>query len=182
MTALNSKYYEDRESVRKCPIPPPSFFSLIVLIIIKISNLYNIVWRSDMEMMKNIPLGFITQVINRTFTYALIRFLYRQSIVSFRFIAVIFIIAISTADSKVQTITDTIVISSQERIHVDFKVNLTEVDCEYHGNRAQLEKVLAKIDNAILDPHKKVERIHRSGCGLSERSISKQCATCYRTR
>lgn len=65
-------------------------------------------------------------------------------------------------------ISDTTVISAQARGRIDFKVNLINVDSEYHGNDAQLEKVLAEIDSMVLDPHMKVERITVVGTASPE--------------
>lgn len=66
------------------------------------------------------------------------------------------------------TISDTVVISAKVQSHIDFRVNLTNIDRSYHGNDAQLEEVLAEIDSMVLRPRMKVGRITVVGTASPE--------------
>ncbi len=63
---------------------------------------------------------------------------------------------------------DTTVVSAQTGARIDFKVNLIDVDNDYHGNDARLEKVLTEIDSMVLNPRMKVERITVVGTASPE--------------
>lgn len=65
-------------------------------------------------------------------------------------------------------ITDTIVESATVRSHIDFKVNLTDLDCAYHGNDTLLNRVLVEIDTMVLNPNKKVGYITVTGTASPE--------------
>lgn len=65
-------------------------------------------------------------------------------------------------------ITDSIVTSARAQARIDFKVNLTNLDSDYHGNKSNLEKILAKIDSMVLNPRMRVERITVVGTASPE--------------
>ncbi len=65
-------------------------------------------------------------------------------------------------------VSDTTITSAQARGRIDFKVNLINVDNDYHGNDAKLEKVLTEIDSMVLNPRMKVERITVVGTASPE--------------
>lgn len=64
--------------------------------------------------------------------------------------------------------TDTMVVSASVRSHIDFKVNLTNLDSAYHGNDTLLNRVLTEIDSMVLAPNKKVEYITVLGTASPE--------------
>ena len=93
----------------------------------------------------------------------------KQSVTAMRFAAVIFMTACFALGAKAQTeIADTTVVSAQAGSRIDFKVNLTNIDNEYHGNDVRLEKVLAEIDSMVLNPRMKVKRITVVGTASPE--------------
>lgn len=65
-------------------------------------------------------------------------------------------------------ITDSIITSARAQARIDFKVNLTDLDNDYHGNRFSLEKILAGIDSMVLNPRMKVARITVVGTASPE--------------
>lgn len=70
---------------------------------------------------------------------------------------------------KAQTeIPDTTIISTKVQSHIDFRVNLTDIDRTYHCNGSQFEKVLAAIDSMVLEPRMKVSRITIVGTASPE--------------
>ena len=81
-------------------------------------------------------------------------------------ILIVFSFAVFT-DARAQA-TDTIVASAHVQGHIDFKVNLTDFDKAYRGNRSGLEKVLVEIDSMVLDPRLKVKRITVVGTASPE--------------
>ena len=76
----------------------------------------------------------------------------------------------SAQGRDIVVVSDTTVTSAQASARIDFKVNLINVDSEYHGNDTQLEKVLAEIDSMVLNPRMKVERITVVGTASPEGS------------
>ena len=74
----------------------------------------------------------------------------------------------SAQGHDIVVVSDTTVTSAQASARIDFKLNLTDVDNDYHGNDAHLEKVLAEIDSMVLNPLKKVERITVIGTASPE--------------
>lgn len=113
---------------------------------------------------QNIRLGQQAHVKSQKYNAACVLSIGRI-ITAIRFVAIIIVVLVPVC-VKAQTgfagrteITDTIVTSAKVQSHIDFKVNLTDIDRAYHGNDAQLEKVLAAIDSMVLNPQMKVARI-----------------------
>ena len=74
----------------------------------------------------------------------------------------------SAQGRDIVVVSDTTTTSAQASARIDFKVNLINVDNDYHGNDAQLEKVLSEIDLMVLNPRMKVERITVVGTASPE--------------
>lgn len=85
--------------------------------------------------------------------------------VAIRFAAII-MLALMPLCAQAQT--DTTVITAKVRSHIDFEVNLINVDRDYHGNDTLLLKVLTEIDSMVLTPRMKVERITVLGTASPE--------------
>ncbi len=86
-----------------------------------------------------------------------------------RLAALILIVLLSaTTHTAYAATTDTLSISAQARARIDFKVNLTNFDKNYHSNDSALEQVLDHIDSIVLDPRKPVERITVVGTASPE--------------
>lgn len=65
-------------------------------------------------------------------------------------------------------IVDTAIVAARIQARIDFKVNLTAVDSTYHGNNAELERVLAEVDSMVLNPRMRVGRITIVGTASPE--------------
>ena len=63
---------------------------------------------------------------------------------------------------------DTTTTAAQTHTHIDFRVNLTDLDSSYHGNGLQLDSALAKIDSMILNTDMRVKRITIVGTSSPE--------------
>lgn len=115
---------------------------------------------------QNIQSGIQTQVRFRKYNAACESI--ERMTVAIRF-AVIIVLALLPLCIKAQSaIVDTTVISAKVRSHIDFKVNLINVDRSYHGNDTLLLKVLTEIDSMVLNPRIKVERITVLGTASPE--------------
>ncbi|MDE7025036.1 MAG: hypothetical protein K2O88_04050 [Paramuribaculum sp.] len=73
-----------------------------------------------------------------------------------------------TLISGQSAITDTTFIPAKVQSHIDFRVNLTNIDRSYFSNDAQLKEVLAEIDSMVLNPRMKVGRITVVGTASPE--------------
>ena len=63
---------------------------------------------------------------------------------------------------------DTTTTAAQTHTHIDFRVNLTDLDSSYHGIGLQLDCALAKIDSMILNTDMRVKRITIVGTASPE--------------
>ncbi len=122
---------------------------------------------------RNIHFGRQAQVKSPKYNEACVLSIGRI-IKAIRFVVIIIVVLVPVC-VKAQTgfagrteITDTIVTSANVQSHIDFKVNLTNIDHAYHGNDAQLGKVLAEIDSMVLKPQMKVARITVVGTASPE--------------
>lgn len=116
---------------------------------------------------QNIQLGIQTQVKSEKYNAACVLSA-RRIITAIRVVAFM-IVALIPVCVKAQTeIPDTTVISTKVQSHIDFRVNLTDIDRTYHCNGSQLEKVLVAIDSMVLKPRMKVSRITVVGTASPE--------------
>lgn len=92
----------------------------------------------------------------------------RRIITAIRFVAFMMAVLASVCVKAQTEIPDTTIISTKVQSHIDFRVNLTDIDRTYHCNGSQLEKVLAAIDSMVLKPQMKVARITVVGTASPE--------------
>ena len=92
-----------------------------------------------------------------------------RSVNKLRFlIALVFILASVYHSTGLAAPVDTVVIESRAEGRLDFRVNLTNVDRDYHSNDARLMRVLAQIDSLVLNPQKTLRRITVLGTASPE--------------
>ena len=92
----------------------------------------------------------------------------RRIITAIRFVAFMMAVLASVCVKAQTEIPDTTIISTKVQSHIDFRVNLTDIDRTYHCNGSQFEKVLAAIDSMVLEPRMKVSRITIVGTASPE--------------
>lgn len=92
----------------------------------------------------------------------------RRIITAIRFVAFMMAVLASVCVKAQTEIPDTTIISTKVQSHIDFRVNLTDIDRTYHCNGSQLEKVLAVIDSMVQKLQRKVSRITVMGTASPE--------------
>lgn len=94
-----------------------------------------------------------------------------SSLASLRLAAMMFISLISALSVRVnanEMATDTVCIAAQAQSRIDFRVNLTDFDTDYHGNDLRLEQMLSELDTMVLNPHVRIKRITILGTASPE--------------
>lgn len=115
---------------------------------------------------QNIQLGIQTQVKSEKYNAACVLSI-GQIITAIRVVAFMMVALIPVCVKAQTEIPDTTIISTKVQSHIDFRVNLTDIDRTYHCN-SQFEKVLAAIDSMVLKLRMKVSRITIVGTASPE--------------